>query len=148
MRNSNKSERLVCLKKLIGSGKFGDQDDLLAALKGQGFETTQATLSRDIAQLGAMKRDGRYAVGHLSDALGGQGRVMTMTFVAPNMIVIRTSPGLAQAAARLVDEFAIGGVAGTVAGDDTIFVAIESEVSHSAVLKTLSNLFSRVRRRS
>lgn len=127
MQTTPKKERIASLKKLIGSGRYGEQEKLLAALRAEGHTTTQATLSRDLAQLGAIKRDGRYTIDPIGLALNGQSKVMSMTYVAPNLIVVRTTPGLAQAAARLMDDFAIAGVGGTVAGDDTIFVAIDPD---------------------
>ena len=91
-----------------------------------------------------MARKGRGGGG----SIVAHGEVMEMTFVAPNMVVVKTTPGFAQAAARLVDDFSIDGVVGTVAGDDTILIVVDSKVSSGTIMKTLSNLFSRVRRRA
>lgn len=148
MHKLTKTERLSQLGKLIDSGKFQAQEELLLALRKKGIDVTQATLSRDLLQLGAVKREGKYTLGPIGYALDGQSKVVSMKFVEPNMIVMKTSPGLAQAVARLVDESVISGIAGTVAGDDTVLIVIDSQKSHGTILNTLSKIFSRSRRRS
>jgi len=144
----NTAKRHQKIKDLIESGKYKDQNKLLATLNKRGFNTTQATLSRDLRKIGAIKREGKYTLEPIGYALNGFSKVITMKFVHPNMIVLRTTPGLAQSASHLIDQAEIRGIEGTVAGDDTIFVAIETPKIHSRIINTLIDLFNRSRRHS
>ena len=131
------------LSELIKKGDFDSQEGLLSAIQKKGFEITQATLSRDLKRIGAVKRDGRYTLGPVGYALDGFSKVVQMQYVEPNLIVVKTTPGLAQAAASMVDNSGINGIAGTIAGDDTIIVVIESPNLHGAIQRNISQLFSR-----
>lgn len=135
------------LTTLIRAHKFCGQDELLSALAKKGLRVTQATLSRDLRKIGAHKQNGYYQIGPVGYALNEFSQVLSMKYVEPNMIVIKTTPGLAQSAALMLDQSSVGGVAGTVAGDDTIFVCIDSKKSHSTILRNISESF-RFRRRS
>ena len=109
------------------------QQDLRARLKKRGIETTQATLSRDIQELGLVKRaaDGAYArvnqapvpVAAPTDSLRRQMSVLLRGVErVDQMLVLRTDPGQAQALGVAIDRARLKEVAGTVAGDDTILV--------------------------
>jgi transcriptional regulator of arginine metabolism len=137
------SKRHKELCKLIKSGKFDSQESLLSAVHEKGFKITQATLSRDLRRIGAVKRDGYYSLGPVGYALDGFSKVLQVKYVEPNLIVVKTSPGLAQAAASMMDNSGIGGIVGTIAGDDTIIVVIESPSLHGAIQRDISQLFSR-----
>jgi transcriptional regulator of arginine metabolism len=117
--------------RIIRSRRIGTQDELLSALSSAGFRATQATLSRDLARLGARRvsRPEGGTVYELTDGadagsgLGAlRGLVAEITANA-SLVVIRTHPGSAPAIARAIDLAAIREVLGTIAGDDTIFVA-------------------------
>lgn len=136
-------ERRERIRKMLKGGAFADQEEILASLSRKGLHLTQATLSRDLAAIGAVKRGGSYVVGPLGFALDGACQIASMQFVPPNMIVLRTTPGLAQAAAYFIDGSGIEEVAGTIAGDDTIFVAISASQHHSAIQSAIAELFSR-----
>lgn len=114
------------------------QEDLRRTLAIRGIEVTQATLSRDLRELGAVKTPRGY---QLPSAAGGGGaaasRAMAplartlggfVTSIQPacNQIVLRTGPGHAQIVALEIDRAGLPGVAGCLAGDDTIFVAVVS----------------------
>ena len=109
------------------------QQDLRARLQKRGIETTQATLSRDIQELGLVKRaaDGAYArvnqaaapVAAPTDSLRRQMSVLLRGVErVDQMLVLRTDPGQAQALGVAIDRARLTEVAGTVAGDDTILV--------------------------
>jgi transcriptional regulator of arginine metabolism len=97
-----------------------DQSELLALLGRQGFELTLSTLSRHMKKLQVRKESGVY---RRSDARRLGAMSFTLHKVPPCLIVIRTHSGYAQALALLLDEAQIPSLAGTVAGDDTIFAA-------------------------
>ena len=94
-----------------------DQHALLARLRAAGFSMTQSTLSRKLKQLGFEKRGGVYKLP------GPSARVLHVQVVPPNLLVLKTEPGFAQALAAQLDRTPLPGQAGTVAGDDTVFVA-------------------------
>ncbi len=116
--------------RLIRTRRIATQEELLSALSAAGFRATQATLSRDLARLGARRvshpQGGtRY---ELSDGAGENGlgalRALVHGISAnASLVVIRTHPGSAPAIARAIDLGDVPEVLGTIAGDDTIFVA-------------------------
>lgn len=135
-------ERLSALRKLLEDGELSTQEDLGEALRGQGFVVTQSTISRDLTRVSAVKtRDssGRI-VYRLSDDLAASlpltdlKGLMTSIEHNGNLIVIRTSPGSASLLARQLDQNRPEGILGTIAGDDTIFVA---PASPQSILKTI-----------
>jgi len=137
---------LRSLADLLRSGEIASQEDATERLAGLGFPVTQATVSRDLEQLGAVKvkRGGasRYA---LPDQLGGRdweaGRLARILRewslsieAAGQMIVIRTPPGSAHLVASAIDHSDLIEVAGTVSGDDTLFIAVRDGHSLPAVV--------------
>ena len=137
-----KSQRQRMIGDWLRGDKVGSQEELVARLGVAGVAATQATVSRDLDELGAVKvrRDGaiRYV---LSDQGGGGGdpamldRLLadwvTDIVEAAGLVVIKTPPGSANLVANALDAAGIDGVAGTIAGDDTIFVALTQGVSPS-----------------
>jgi transcriptional regulator of arginine metabolism len=123
--------RRDAVARIIRSRRIGTQEELLAALEEAGFQATQATLSRDLARLGA-RRVSRPEGGALyelgdgeaaGDGLGALRGLVTRIAANATMVVIRTHPGSAAAIARAIDLAQPPEVLGTIAGDDTIFVA-------------------------
>ena len=127
-----KEQRRDAIADLIRSHSPASQDELAEHLGSLGFAVTQATISRDLEQLGATKvrRNGRltYALpavrgatgSGLSNVLRGWARSVT---AAGNLVVIRTGPGSAHLVGVAMDEAEISGLVGTICGDDTIFAA-------------------------
>jgi transcriptional regulator of arginine metabolism len=123
--------RRDAVARIIRSRQIATQEELLAALSTAGFRATQATLSRDLARLGARRvsRPEGGTVYELADgapAGGGLGAVRGLVAdVSANasLVVIRTHPGSAPVVARAIDLAELREVLGTIAGDDTIFVA-------------------------
>ncbi len=115
------------LQILLANELIADQSELLAALAARGHVLTQSTLSRKLKVLGYQKQDGRYT------QPGVPGfKLVSVTPVAPNLLVLRTAPGFAGALAVRLDAHPLPGQAGTVAGDDTVFVAVQPELLTSA----------------
>ncbi len=107
---------------LIEQQAVGDQARLLQLLHAQGHRLTQPTLSRHLRKLGVGKRDNRYqrvAVSQLSARITAR-----ISVSPPNLVILRTAPGFAQALAVHLDHQPLPFQAGTVAGDDTVFVAV------------------------
>ena len=128
-----KARRQALILELLGKEPVRNQEQLRNGLKALGVVATQATLSRDIKELGLMKRasDGAYQRPTApappgGSAVTGLSRAVT-EFVTrvdrvQNLIVLRTGPGQAHAAAVAFDRAQLGEVVGTIAGDDTILV--------------------------
>ena len=123
---------------VIGSQSVGRQDELARLLTERGYSVTQASVSRDLEKLGVVKVNGRYmrptvtrfgAFGPLSFAEGGE-----------SLVVVKCSLGLASAAAVRIDAAGIPEIIGTIAGDDTIFVAVKSAREQAKVIKSLRNI--------
>ena len=136
-----KSQRQRMIGDWLREHKVGSQEELVARLGIEGVAATQATVSRDLDELGAVKvrRDGaiRYV---LSDQGGGGGSDPAMLdrlladwvidiVEAAGLVVIRTPPGSANLVANALDGAGVDGIAGTIAGDDTIFIALAQGAS-------------------
>jgi transcriptional regulator of arginine metabolism len=109
---------------LLEASPIADQGDLLARLASSGQELTQSTLSRRLKRLGVQKVQGRY---RRLEANAQALPEVTVTEVPPNLLVLRTAPGFAQALGLTLDADPVPGQMGTLAGDDTVFVAVLPE---------------------
>ena len=110
--------------RLLEAHPIADQTDLLARLLDEGHAFTQSTLSRRLKRLGVQKVQGRYRrVEAGTQALPEAD----LTAVPPNLLVVRTAPGFAQALGLALDRDPVAGQMGTLAGDDTVFVAVLPE---------------------
>ena len=110
--------------RLLETHPIADQTDLLQRLSAEGHELTQSTLSRRLKRLGILKVQGRYR------RVEGSAQILpevTFTEVPPNLLVLRTAPGFAQALGLTLDADPVPGQMGTLAGDDTVFVAVLPE---------------------
>lgn len=131
-----KSARHEKIQEIIENQNIETQHALADALKEAGFVSTQATISRDIRELGLTKEqttDGsyRYRVPQGGVIAGYNERLrtifkesVTQVAVAQNIVVLRTLPGLAPAACSAIDAMGCVGLVGTIAGDDTAFLAM------------------------
>lgn len=143
--------RRRAVARIIRAGRISTQEDLLAELRRQGLRATQATLSRDLARLGARRashpdggtfyelQDG--PPGEVLDALRG---LVSEVSANGSLVVVRTHPGSAPAVARAIDLSRMPEVLGTIAGDDTIFVAPAREGKARALAERLALLLAAV----
>ena len=134
----SRNRRLASLTRLLGERRFSRQEELTTALTREGFEVTQATLSRDLRSLGVGKRPdakGKPVYQLPSPAhetLDRERQLLDLKAfvneirVAQNLTVVRTPPGHAHGVGRAIDLANYQGVVGTVAGDDTILVILET----------------------
>ena len=131
---TTKFERQGTILRLVQQQPLSTQAEVADALRAIGFEAVQATVSRDIAQLGLVKvrnDEGRlvYALPgaadlrRLDELTGALRRFMGETAASGTMLVIKTPRGFAVALADAIDDAALPEVAGTIAGDNTVFVA-------------------------
>lgn len=116
-----------------------DQAEYLDLLKKEGHKVTQPTLSRHLSKLGIQKLAGRY---QRVEPIPTELPAYTVSAAPPNLVIIRTRPGYAQALAALLDGHAIDGVVGTLAGDDTVFIAVAPEKKMRAALETVREVLA------
>jgi transcriptional regulator of arginine metabolism len=149
-----KDRRQRAIADLIREHVLGSQDEVAVRLAGLGFDVTQATVSRDLEQLGALKvrRDGLVSYA-LPDQLGGGGvapsRLATVLRdwvrsieAAATIVVLKTPPGTAHLVGVALDESALPEIAGTICGDDTIFAACRSSADADALTAKLKAMSS------
>ena len=149
--NKSKSARKDLITELIMTRKIATQEELTRLVKEAGFDATQATISRDIKELGIVKQtlqDGStgYAITDkfITTApdrlLSVLSNSLTGISCAMNILVIKTLPGMAQAAASALDSLNHPEIVGTIAGDDTIFVATRSEAQAEALSNKIKEI--------
>lgn len=137
-----KSERHNLILDLIRSQPIGRQDELARLLADAGHSVTQASVSRDLDELGVVKIDGRYARVELPVSEASPFGVSAITPAGDNLLIVRCSSGLASAAAVRIDGSKISEIVGTIAGDDTIFIAVDGEHAQKTVMKKLRMIFA------
>lgn len=144
--------RLHALRELLRQGQASTQDDLGVALRQKKFDVTQSTISRDLRRIGAIKttnNEGQIVYRlpeeqhslplNVSHSLGGL--LMDIQFNEA-MVVLHTSPGSASLVARHIDSMRSAlGILGTIAGDDTIFIAPASTKKISSLIKKIKEEF-------
>ena len=148
-----KRARQQAISDVVHDRRLRTQRELVAALKDKGFSVTQATVSRDITEMGLLKvrvDDAMvYALPSAEAAveLGGEQRLRQLLSDLPidvgesgTMLVIRAVPGTAHAIAAALDRAHWADVLGTIAGDDTLFVACADAESLARVHKRLVRL--------
>jgi len=156
---STKQQRLEAICQIIQSEAIRNQEELLKHLEMQGFQFTQATLSRDIKHLKIAKaHDGAdNYVYTLPDQIrvpgaGNQGRVLdtkpatgyrNIEF-SGNLAVLKTRPGYAMGIASDIDAKAPREILGTIAGDDTILLIPREGISREGVIKALSQFIPEI----
>lgn len=131
---ATKAERHSAILNLVNRGSVHTQQEIAEALAKRGMRTTQATISRDIQELGLVRSGSGY---RSSSALVSE-LVLSVEFVQP-VAVIKTPPGTANMVARRIDEAGLPGVAGTVAGDDTIIAVLRKRGAGRALKELLAN---------
>ena len=144
----NRNERLMEIRRLIASQNISSQDELMKNLEKQGYEMTQATLSRDLKYLKVAKMPDNQAgyVYILPDKeqvventeMMGQGLIGLVSLdFAQGMAILRTLPGHASSIAYTIDNLDSYEIAGTIAGDDTILLIPRDGVSRSDLVNLL-----------
>lgn len=147
-----KPKRQEKILEIIAKNNIETQEDLIAALKNEGFNATQATASRDIRQLKLVKvlDNGVYkyvAPKSDSDKSGTYNHALFSAITdikyALNNVVIKTNPGLAQAVAAGIDSLHDVDILGCVAGDDCIILVSKSEEASKSVTEKISKIAGR-----
>lgn len=139
----DRHQRQALLRELVASLRLTSQSDIVAALAHRGVTATQATVSRDLDELGIAKVRG--ADGELSYQLpepGGLGQLLrqfvTAVAASGNLAVVRTPPGAAGTVASAIDAAQLHGVLATVQGDDTLLVVAAEGTTGATVADRLT----------
>jgi transcriptional regulator of arginine metabolism len=144
-----KAQRQRRIVQLLRRRTVSSQEELAALLRRHGENVTQATLSRDLEELGAvrMRENGRVVYRLPDEPPSGESRLRHMleefmldVEASGNIVVVKTPPGGANAVARAMDNAVVKDVIGTVAGDDTILVVCREGVRGQAVARRLRSL--------
>ena len=148
-----KARRQQKILDIIEQDAVETQEDLADRLRGFGFNSTQATISRDIKELRLVKAMGdggqyRYAVAGVSEGLF-LGRLRTIfresvssCEAAQNIVVLKTLSGLAPAACSALDSMKIAGVVGTLAGDDTAILILKDNKAAEDLIAVIQEILS------
>ena len=131
---ATKGQRHQAILALVNRGGVHTQQELAEALARRGLRATQATISRDVQELGLV----RSVNGYRSSAAIVRELVLSVELISP-MAVIRTPPGTANLVARRIDEADLPGIAGTVAGDDTIIAVLRKPGAGKALKDLLAH---------
>ena len=135
----NKRERQQKILSLIQVKPIGTQEDLRMLLERAGVAATQSSVSRDLEELGVVKQHGHYT---LPRANGASARgLLSLDQSGDSLVVARTLPGLASAVAVEIDAAALEDVVGTIAGEDTIFLAVRDAKAQRPTIKQIWDLF-------
>ncbi len=140
-------ERRGAILRILRAGLVRKQSDLVRLLKKEGHEATQSSISRDLRDLGVLKASGRYVLPpeEVSRANGDFGTlaqfVRGLRPAGASITVLRTTIGAAQSVAVAIDKVQWPEVAGTLSGDDTIFIATATLRDQQALIERLRALF-------
>ena len=131
------------LSELVSNGTFRTQDEIIIYLKTDGYDVTQASVSRELKARGIKKSNGYY-VNPTQGIPAGIALVDARASGGSPLVVLRTLPANAPMLAQAVDRASLSGVMGTIAGDDTVFVACEDQQALSELSRWLGRDFSNV----
>jgi len=151
----NKESRLEVIKMLVSSRELSKQEELMDELRRAGYDSAQATLSRDLKLLGVVKaqnENGRYVYmlpdkkayrnvsnNHMTVTAMNRLGALGVRF-SGNMAVVKTLPGHASHVAYDIDHAELEFVVGTIAGDDTVFIVMEEGSDRAEALDALGQV--------
>jgi transcriptional regulator of arginine metabolism len=135
-----KETRQQKILSLIRAKRIGTQDELTAHLERAGFPATQSSVSRDLVELGVVKHKGFYALPRSTNGAAARG-LLSLDAAGDVLVVAKCEPGMASAIAVEIDRAAIGEIVGTLAGEDTIFIAVQERKAQRAAIKKIWELF-------
>jgi transcriptional regulator of arginine metabolism len=156
-----KIKRLLAIEKIIAEENISSQDELLKKLKGEGISCTQATLSRNLRQLGVLRipnETGAYRYSLPDNVKQSPEKEIKLNIIsviksitdARGMVVMRTIPGHANSAAFYIDSAGRYEIAGTIAGDDTILIIPRDNITqfqvHTCLEMILPGLYKQIKK--
>ena len=143
---NEKTNRKKEIANIIATRKIRTQEELISALEAKGIIVTQATLSRDIKELGAVKVNGAsgiqyYAIPQAAHAFKSHLTAESIE-VSGQICIIKVKPGFASPIASIIDGAGVEGVMGTIAGDDTIIIALQENCDQEIISRTFKTMFN------
>ncbi len=136
---ASKNQRQQKILNLIQARPVGTQSELRNLLERTGVSATQSSVSRDLEELGIVKHHGRYVVPRTNGA-AARG-LLSLDLAGENLVVAKTQPGLASAVAVQIDAAGIEEIVGTLAGEDTIFIAVSDRQNQRITIKKVWGIF-------
>lgn len=144
--DKRREQRRRFILDLLRRERLGSQEELLQRLEAEGYSATQSSISRDLRDLDVAKKGGFYQVPG-AEPLGSTGSLaivqqflVSLKKAGPHLLVLRTLPGAASPVASALDLADLPELAGTVAGDDTVFVATASPSDQQSLVQRLQGL--------
>lgn len=146
----SKQERKKLISRIITDGRIHTQEELHSALSAHGCVTTQATLSRDINEIGAFKLSGTGGESYyvLPSSIHSRSTAPRISHerlhrieVSGQLCVVKTAPGFASAVAGMIDSYSPEGILGTIAGDDTVLVALRVGEDAASISSLINEMF-------
>lgn len=134
-----KNTRQQKILSLIQARPISTQADLKAHLERAGVPATQSSVSRDLEELGVLKHNGRYTLLRANGA-AAHG-LLSLDLAGEVLVVAHTEPGLASAVAVQIDAATLPEIVGTLAGEDTIFIAVTDRKAQRAVIRRVWEIF-------
>jgi transcriptional regulator of arginine metabolism len=131
-----KERRQRSITDIVSGDTIRSQSEIVTRLQRSGFHVTQASVSRDLEEMGIRKRDGVYKLRTGGGFPSSFGKV-NVDRSGNSLIVAKCASGLASAFAVHLDSLAIPEIVGTIAGDDTVFIAVKNAASQVAVYRRL-----------
>ena len=136
----HKTKRQQKIISLINARRIGTQQELTALLERAGFVATQPSVSRDLLELGVVKSNGHYTLPRATESASRRG-LLNLETAGDALVVAKCEPGLASAVAVEIDRAGISEIVGTLAGEDTVFIAVHERKAQRAVMKKVLELF-------
>lgn len=141
------TSRRAAILRIIRESPVGKQDELVRLLRKQGFEATQSSVSRDLRELKVAKAGDRY-IAPLNGVIAPRNPfaavatfVLELQTAGPSLTVVKTTPAAAQSVAEAIDTAAWPEVVGTIAGENTIFIATKDARDQRKLLTRLREVF-------
>ena len=147
LTDTQQIERQSAIMRILREGLVRRQEDLVRLLKKEGHDVTQSSVSRDLRNLGVSKAGGRYVLppDELTRTNGDFGTlaqfVRGLRRAGPSLTILRTTIGAAQSVAVAIDKAEWPEVAGTISGDDTIFIATAHARAQDELVSRLQAIF-------
>ena len=147
LTDAQQIERQGAIMRILRDGLVRRQADLVRLLQQEGHQVTQSSITRDLRDLGVLKASGRYVLppDEVTRANGDFGMlaqfVRGLTRAGPSITVLRTTIGAAQSVAVAIDKAEWPEVAGTISGDDTIFIATANARAQDELVSRLQSIF-------
>jgi transcriptional regulator of arginine metabolism len=135
-----KEQRQQKILSLIRAKRIGTQEELSEHLERAGVPATQSSVSRDLLELGIIKHNGHYTVPKPANGATARGLLELLT-AGDALVVARCEPGLASAVAVEIDRAHVSEIVGTLAGEDTVFVAVVDRKAQRTAMKKIWELF-------